>query len=183
MRVITGTARGRKLKTPVGYDVRPTSDQVKEAIFNIVQFDVEGRRVLDLFGGCGQLAIEALSRGADSATIVDLSKKSVEVIKKNVNTTGFTNNAFVVNSDAVSFLSRTRERFDIALLDPPYSKGLIEKALAKLPEVMNESGVIICEAPFTDELPEYAGNFVLKKKYRYGKTGLFLYRCESEGND
>ena len=83
----------------------------------------------------------------------------------------------------MSFLSRRTEKYDIALLDPPYSKGLIESALSKVHEVMNEGGVIICEAPFTDELPEYAGNFVLKKKYRYGKTGLFLYRCESEGND
>ena len=178
MRVITGSARGRRLVTLEGDDVRPTTDIVKEALFSIIQFEIEGRNVLDLFGGCGQLAIEALSRGAKSATIVDLSKKSVEVIKKNVNTTGFTNNAFVVNSDAVSFLSRTREKFD-----PPYSKGLIEKAFAKLPDVMNEGGVIICEAPFTDELPEAAGDFVLQKKYRYGKTGLFLYRCESEGND
>ena len=183
MRVITGSARGRRLVTLEGDDVRPTTDIVKEALFSIIQFEIEGRNVLDLFGGCGQLAIEALSRGAKSATIVDLSKKSVEVIKKNVNTTGFTHQAFVVNSDAVSFLSRTREKFDIALLDPPYSKGLIEKAFAKLPDVMNEGGVIICEAPFTDELPEAAGDFVLQKKYRYGKTGLFLYRCESEGND
>ena len=84
MRVITGTARGRKLKTPSGYDVRPTSDQVKEAIFNIVQFDVEGRRVLDLFGGTGQLGIEAKSRGAGEVVIVDLARDSVKLIKENV---------------------------------------------------------------------------------------------------
>lgn len=183
MRVITGSARGRRLITLEGDDVRPTTDIVKEALFSIIQFEIEGRKVLDLFGGCGQLAIEALSRGAHSATIVDSSKKSVDVIKKNVVTTGFANKAFVINSDAVSFLTRTREKFDIALLDPPYSKGLIEKALAILPDVMNESGVIICEAPYSDELPESAGGFVLKKKYRYGKTGLFLYRCETEGED
>ena len=183
MRVITGSARGRRLITLEGDDVRPTTDIVKEALFSIIQFEIEGRRVLDLFGGCGQLAIEALSRGAESATIVDMSKKSVEVIKKNVISTGFAANAFVVNSDAVSFLSRTREMFDIALVDPPYSKGLIEKALEKLPAVMNEGGVIICEAPFTDTLPERAEDFVLIKKYRYGKTGLFLYRRERQGED
>ena len=183
MRVITGSARGRRLITLEGDDVRPTTDIVKEALFSIIQFEIEGRRVLDLFGGCGQLAVEALSRGAESATIVDLSKKSVEVIKKNVITTGFADRAFVVNSDASAFLSRTREKFDIALLDPPYSKGLIEKAFTLLPDVMNESGVIICEAPFTDELPESAGRFILKKKYRYGKTGLFLYRCDTEGEE
>ena len=183
MRVITGSARGRRLITLEGDDVRPTTDIVKEALFSIIQFEIEGRKVLDLFGGSGQLAIEALSRGADSATIVDLSKKSVEVIKKNVIATGFADRAYVVNSDAAAFLARTRERFDIALIDPPYSKGLIEKALELLPDVMNESGVIICEAPFTDTLPESAGSFTLRKKYRYGKTGLFLYRCDTEGED
>lgn len=183
MRVITGTARGRKLLTLEGTDVRPTTDIVKEAMFSIIQFEIEGRRVLDLFGGCGQLAIEALSRGAHSAVIVDSSKKSVEVIRKNLETTGFDKNAVVVNSDAISFLSRRAEKYDIALIDPPYSKGLMERALEKISEVMNEGGVIVCEAPYGDEMPEAAGTFILKKKYRYGKTGLFVYRFSEEGND
>ena len=150
-------------------------------MFSIIQFEIEGRKVLDLFGGCGQLAIEALSRGAHSAVIVDASKKSVDVIRKNLEATGFAKNAVVVNSDAISFLSRRAERYDIALLDPPYSKGLMEKALEKISDVMNEGGVIICEAPYGDEMPENAGIFTLIKKYRYGKTGLFLYRFA--GND
>ncbi len=176
MRVITGSARGRKLITLEGDDVRPTTDIVKEALFSIIQFEIEGRRVLDLFGGSGQLAIEALSRGAASAVIVDMSKKSVDVIKQNLEHTGFSKNAVVIQSDALSFLARRTEKYDIALLDPPYSVGILEKALEKVSDVMNEGGVIICEAPFKDELPENAGDFVLKKKYRYGKTGLFLYR-------
>lgn len=176
MRVITGSARGRKLITLEGDDVRPTTDIVKEALFSIIQFEIEGRRVLDLFGGSGQLAIEALSRGAASAVIVDMSKKSVDVIKQNLEHTGFSKKAVVIQSDALSFLARRTEKYDIALLDPPYSVGILEKALEKVSDVMNEGGVIICEAPFKDELPENAGDFVLKKKYRYGKTGLFLYR-------
>lgn len=176
MRVITGSARGRRLITLEGNDVRPTTDIVKEALFSIIQFEIEGRKVLDLFGGCGQLAIEALSRGARDAVIVDSSKKSVEVIKKNLENTGFLKQAVVVLSDAEAFLSRRSEKYDIALLDPPYSKGIIEKVLPKVASCMNEGGVIICEAPFGDELPESAGNFELKRKYRYGKTGLFLYR-------
>ena len=180
MRVITGTARGRKLFTLEGDDVRPTTDIVKEALFSIIQFEIEGRKVLDLFGGSGQLAIEALSRGAGSAVIVDMSKKSVDVIKKNLEVTSFTKKAVVVNSDALSFLERRTEKYDIALIDPPYSVGLIEKVLPKVSEVMNEGGVIICEAPFKDELPESARNFTLYRKYRYGKTGLFVYRVAEE---
>ncbi len=180
MRVITGSARGRKLITLEGEDVRPTTDIVKEALFSIIQFEIEGRKVLDLFGGSGQLAIEALSRGADSAVIVDMSKKSVDVIKQNLEHTGFSKKAVVVCGDALSFLSRRTEKYDIALIDPPYSKGILERALEKVPEVMNESGVIICEAPYKDELPEYAGGWKLLKKYRYGKTGLFLYRAGTQ---
>lgn len=180
MRVITGSARGRKLITLEGDDVRPTTDIVKEALFSIIQFEIEGRKVLDLFGGSGQLAIEALSRGADSAVIVDLSKKSIDVIRQNLEHTGFSKKAVTVNSDAVSFLSRRTEKYDIAFLDPPYSKGILEAALSKVPEVMNEGGVIICEAPYKDELPDEAGKFRLQKKYRYGKTGLFLYRCTGQ---
>ncbi len=183
MRVITGSARGRKLITLEGNDVRPTTDMVKEAMFSIIQFELEGSRILDLFGGCGQLSIEALSRGAGNAVIVDSSKKSIEVIKKNLEATGFTKNAVVVNSDAAAFLSRRSEKYDIALLDPPYSKGLIEKVLPKVAEVMEETGVIICEAPYGDVLPEEAGNFRLIKKYRYGKTGLFLYRIPQKEED
>lgn len=183
MRVITGSARGRRLITLEGDDVRPTTDIVKEAMFSIIQFEVEGSKVLDLFGGCGQLAIEALSRGAESAVVVDSSKKSVEVIKKNLETTSFSKKAVVVNSDAVAFLSRRSEKYDIALLDPPYSKGILEKALELVPEVMEKTGVIICEAPYNDVLPERAGDFCLKKKYRYGKTGLFLYRIPEKEED
>lgn len=176
MRVITGSARGRRLITLEGQDVRPTTDIVKEALFSIIQFEIEGRKVLDLFGGCGQLAIEALSRGAKDAVIVDNSKKSVDVIKKNLETTGFAKQAVVVLSDAEAFISRRSEKYDIAIIDPPYSKGIIEKVLPGVAENMNEGGVIICEAPYGDELPQKAGSFELKKKYRYGKTGLFLYR-------
>jgi 23S rRNA G2445 N2-methylase RlmL len=108
------------------------------------------------------------------------SDDETEVIKQNLEHTGFSKKAVVVQSDALSFLSRRTEKYDIALIDPPYSKGLVEAALEKVHEVMNEGGVIICEAPYKDELPEEAGTFRLHKKYRYGKTGLFLYRFAQE---
>ena len=105
MRVITGSARGRKLKEITGMDIRPTTDKVKESIFNIVQFDVEGRRVLDLFGGTGQLGIEALSRGAEKCVFVDQSREAVKVIRENVALTGFENQSRIVQGDAISFLT------------------------------------------------------------------------------
>ena len=132
MRVITGTARGTKLKTLEGLSTRPTSDRVKEAIFNIIQFDLEGRRVLDLFAGSGQLAIEALSRGASHGVLVDQNPAAVKVIRENLKKTRLEAQATVVQSDYLSYLSTTRERFDIILLDPPYRENFLEMALQKI---------------------------------------------------
>lgn len=176
MRVITGLARGRRLLTLEGVDVRPTTDRVKEAIFSIIQFELEGRKVLDLFAGSGQLGIEALSRGAASATFVDQNKKSIEVIEENLKTTGLGKNTIVKNSDSVSFLSMTKDAFDIAFLDPPYDKGLIEKALPILCEKMAQGGCIICETGINEELPEEAGKFAIYRDYKYGKIKITVYR-------
>mgnify|MGYP002675531026 CR=1 FL=1 len=116
MRVITGTARGRVLRTLEGEDVRPTTDRVKEAVFSIIQFEIEGRRVLDLFAGSGQLGIEALSRGADSATFVDMSKDSLATVKYNLEHTKLGDRAKVIQTDALSFLKLTKDRFDIVFI-------------------------------------------------------------------
>ena len=126
MRVITGTARGRKLNTLEGLDVRPTTDQVKESIFNIIQFDIEGRRVLDLFGGTGQLGIECLSRGARLAVFVEQSRKAQEVVRQNLLATKLAEHSRVTAMDAIAYLQGCREHFDIALLDPPSRSGLLE---------------------------------------------------------
>lgn len=175
MRVITGKAGGRKLETLNGNDVRPTTDMVKEAVFSIIQFDIEGRGFLDLFAGSGQMGIEALSRGAQKAIFVDASKNSLAVIKRNLEATGLINGAEVVNSDSISFLKRCDEHFDIAYLDPPYRKGLLQKVLEILPMFMNNSGKIICEHPHDEKLPESVGKFTVKRHYRYGKIMLTLY--------
>ena len=116
MRVITGIARGRKLMEPEGMDIRPTTDNVKESIFNIIQFDIEGRKVLDLFAGTGQLGIEALSRGAESCVFVDQSKAAVKLVKDNLKKTQLENGR-VVQGDSISFLAG-REKFDLIFLDP-----------------------------------------------------------------
>lgn len=180
MRVITGIARGRKLKTLDGDDiVRPTTDQVKESIFSIIQFDIEGRNVLDLFAGSGQLGIEALSRGARHCVFVDSSRMSVAVTKENLEHCQLKENAEVVQSDSLAYLMRCREKFDIALLDPPYVSDLLEKALPLLAPCMNTGGVIMCEAKIEKELPEEVGGFTKRRVYRYGKIGVTLYRHSS----
>ena len=108
MRVITGTARGRKLRTPDNYDIRPTTDKVKEAMFNIVQFRVEGARVLDLFAGTGQLGIEALSRGARECVFVDRAPEAIRIVGENLRTAGFEKSASVVRTDSIAYLERAR---------------------------------------------------------------------------
>lgn len=179
MRVITGEAKGRRLKTLKGEDVRPTTEKVKEAVFSIIQFDIEGRSVLDLFAGSGQLGIEALSRRARSCVFVDSAKASVQQVRENVEHCKLGDRARVLQSDALSFLARCTERFDIALLDPPYASGLLEKALPVLSAHMNTGGVMLCESSADKELPERAGEFTKRRVYRYGKIAVTVYRHES----
>lgn len=176
MRVITGSARGRRLITLEGQDVRPTTDMVKEALFSIIQFEVEGAMVLDLFAGSGQLGIEALSRGARFAVFVDSARNSQEVVWQNLQNTGLGKQSRVAAMDSLAFLRSTKDTFDIALLDPPYHKGILEEALPLLAPHMSEGGIILCETALDEALPEKAGTFCKKKEYRYGKIKLTAYR-------
>lgn len=180
MRVITGSAKGRRLKTMPGLEVRPTIEGVKEAIFSIVQFDVEGAVVLDLFAGSGQLGIEALSRGAKKAVFVDNSPESIKIIKENLKHTQLEKNAVVVNSANNAFLRSTRDTFDIAILDPPYNHKLIHKSLPQLVEKMSECGIIICEHERETTLPERFGEFAVSKIHRHGRANLTVYRRKPE---
>ena len=181
MRVITGTARGRKLKELPGLDTRPTTDKVKESIFNIVQFDVEGRRVLDIFAGTGQLGIEALSRGAEQCVFVDASKEAARIIKENVSLTGFADRARVTQGDAMSFLTSCREKFGLAFLDPPYASDLLDQALERMAaiDIMTENGIIVCESALEKVLPDLSGPYERGREYRYGKIKLTLYRRQA----
>lgn len=175
MRVITGSARGRRIETLTGEDVRPTAERVKEAVFSIVQFQVEERRFLDLFAGSGQMGIEALSRGAKQGVFVDTRRESIEVIKKNLAVTGLEKSARVLNMDSLSFLKQDTEPFDLAFLDPPYGAGILQKALPEVAKIMNKGGIIICESPQNEELPGQIDNFVLDRSYRYGKIKISTY--------
>ena len=179
MRVITGTARGRRLKTPENYDIRPTTDNVKEALFNILQFDIEGRRVLDLFAGTGQLGIECLSRGAASVTFVDQDRSAVRIVKDNLKTCGFS--APVFQSDALRFLEQPGS-FDLILIDPPYDAKLYEPVLERINAVdkLTDGGIILCEARRERQLPEMNAPYRKAKEYTYGKVKLCLYKKEPQ---
>ena len=180
MRVITGTARGRKLGQLQGMDTRPTTDQVKESIFNIIQFDIEGRRVLDLFAGTGQLGIEALSRGAASCTFVDQRREAVALVRSNLKLCQLSEKARVVQGESLSFLSTAREPFHLIFLDPPYKADLLENALKKIAEIdmLTENGIIICESPADKVLPELPQPYQKGREYRYGKIKITVYRKE-----
>ena len=175
MRVITGSQRGRKLMSLEGDSVRPTTDKVKESIFNIIQFDVPDAKVLDLFAGSGQLGIEALSRGEESCVFVDSSSKSISVVEENLKITSFREKAKTVRSDALGYLDRVIETYDIALLDPPYKAGLMEDAIERVAPHINENGVIVCETGAEEVLPENIDGFT-SKRYKYGKIALTVYR-------
>ena len=178
MRVITGSARGVRLETPEGLQTRPTTDRVKEGLFNIIQFDIPGRTVLDLFAGSGQLGIEALSRGAAQAVLVDFGKDALSAIKQNLKKTKFQNQSLVVQSDALDYIRRCGRKFDLIFLDPPYAGEILENTLQTISEIdiLSDSGIIICERPLEKEnLPELAG-LSRSKDYTYGKTLITLYR-------
>ena len=181
MRVISGSARSIPLLSRDGLDTRPTADRVKEAIFSAIQFEVEGRRVLDLFAGSGQMAIEALSRGAAEAVLVDQSKESISIIKQNLNKTRLADRARVVCSDYMEYLNRSGERFDLIFLDPPYREKFLENALKRISEIdiLKSGGIIVCERPADKALPDDYNAFRRVRDYRYGRTGVTLYRAES----
>lgn len=177
MRVITGSARGRRLKTPEGMDIRPTTDNVKESVFNILQFDIEGRRVLDLFAGTGQLGIECLSRGAREAVFIDQSRQAIATIRENLKTCGFS--APVLQQDALRYLEQGGV-FDLILVDPPYDAGLYAPVLERINAVDNlsDGGIILCESRRDTPMPEMQSPYRKKKEYHYGSVKLCLYTKE-----
>lgn len=178
MRVISGTARGVRLKTPDGLATRPTADRVKEAMFSILQFDLPGASVLDLFGGSGQLGIEAISRGAKNAVFVDQQEAACKLIRENLQRVKFENNAQVIRSDYASFLKNCQLKFDIILLDPPYAENFLENALNLISEIdiLQSNGIMVCERPVEKEGMLDIPGFSRSRDYKYGNTFLTVYR-------
>lgn len=180
MRVITGSARGRRLETLPGEDVtRPTAESVKEALFSMIQFDIEGSRALDLFAGSGQLGIEALSRGAQSCDFVENNKNAAAVVKRNIAKCGFAERSRVFYTDAFGFASSCAG-YDLVFLDPPYGKGLASDMLFAVEKNLSADALVVCETACSDEMPEKAGSLIAVKCRRYGKTMLTLYRKDND---
>lgn len=180
MRVIAGSAKGRKLKTLEGMEVRPTTDKVKEAVFSSIQFDLPGAEVLDLFSGSGQMGIEALSRGANHAVFVDRAANSLRVTRENLESLQFLSDASLHQMDALSFLQSTATQFDIAILDPPYRKGILMQILPLLEGKMRPDGIVICEHETGLELPESVGTLCLTKQRKYSTITITTYLCKRE---
>ncbi len=183
MRIITGSARGVRLQTLPGEDTtRPTTERVKESVFSALQFEIEGRAVLDLFAGSGQMGLEAMSRGAVSCTFVDSSREACEIVKQNARATKLQKNIQVLNTSAEAFCERGGDRFDLVFLDPPYRAGLLPTILPMLPARMRDGGVAVCETDLStvlpDEVTDGARRLVCEKQKRYGKTLVWFYRAE-----
>ena len=183
MRVISGSARGRRLKELQGMETRPTTDKVKESLFNVIQFDIPGRKVLDLFGGTGQLGIEALSRGAAHCTFLDQRREAVSLIRENLKLCRLEENARVMQGDGLAFLSSCREKFDVIFLDPPYHTDLMDRALELVTkiDILSEHGIIICETMADRQLPPMEAPYEWGKDYRYGQIKLTIGR--RQGSD
>ena len=178
MRVITGKARGVVLKTPDGMATRPTADRVKEALFNIIQFEIPASSVLDLFGGTGQLGIEALSRDAKRAVFVDEREDACRLIKENLKRTKLESYARVVRSDYMAYLKTCKDKFNIILLDPPYAEVFLENALKMITEIdiLETGGIIVAERPLGKELSWDFPGYTRSRDYKYGRTLITIYR-------
>lgn len=189
MRIITGRARGVRLSTLAGENTRPTAERTKEAIFSMIQFEIRGARVLDLFAGSGQMGLEAVSRGAAHAVLCDRARDAVEVIRQNALKTRLAPDCEIVCNDFESVLrmQRNREAFDLVFLDPPYAIGAIPKALELLVEygLLKEGATVVCESASEDDV--FAGNAALEscfevlRRTRYGAAHVTLLRYVEDG--
>ena len=187
MRIITGTARGTKLVSLEGEATRPTSERAKEAVFSMLAFEISGREVLDLFSGSGQLALEALSRGATHATLVDSAPGAIRVIRQNVEKTHMTNKATVVQSDCLTFLQRSssEKQYNLIFIDPPYAKRLVPDILNTIlvRNLAAENAILVCESEEDDIFDgheELRGHFRIRKIQHYAKAVVTILDIKSE---
>ena len=184
MRIITGKAKGKKLSTLEGLDTRPTSERIKGAIFSSIQFDIENRHVLDLFAGSGQMGLEALSRGASRAYLVDRGRGAYDIIKKNIEKSRLSEGCVALCEDSLSFLKKQSgiEKFDIVFLDPPYATNLIDEAVSLLFEkdLIKETSYIVCESDRFDILSEENSNkFETIKTMKHGIAHISVLKVRN----
>jgi len=175
MRIISGASKGRRLVTPKSQAIRPTSDRVKESIFNLLGEEVEGKAILDLFAGTGNLGIEALSRGAKRALFVEKGRQAVRLIQRNLSQTGMREQSEILPKDvsrAIGILKQRGESFDLILMDPPYEKGLIQKTLLKLQShrIYHEDSILIIEHDRREPIPEKLEGWTLIRQRGIGDT-------------
>lgn len=177
MRIISGSRRGHKLLEFTGQDVRPTTDRVKESVFNIIQSFIPDARVLDMFAGSGALSFEALSRGAQNAVCIDTDKRSVDIIRKNAEALRFEERCEILNMSCMDYVSRCNSEFDVIFLDPPYNKGFIEPALKAIVEkkLLSDDGVIMLESDNTDFYGGIDGLTIYRQR-KYGRTFITVYK-------
>ena len=178
LRVISGSARGKKLLCAEGRDIRPTLDRVKESIFNMIAFDIPDSDVLDLFSGSGALGIEALSRGAKSALFVDNSSSSLEITKKNLEMTHLLDKATLVKQDALDFLKNTTHKFDIIFLDPPYESSIYEDIIHEISQrgILKPSGILVIEADNVLTPPFSCEPFKVHRDKKYGRVKILIMK-------
>lgn len=176
MRIISGTSKGLKLRCLDTDDIRPTTDRVKQSIFNTIQYDISGSKVLDLFAGTGQLGIESLSRGANFCTFVDFSKKSINVVKENLIKSDFLSKSELLNFDFLTFLKSNKKIYDIIFLDPPYRKGFLNLVLDNLSESTCKDSILICEHSKEEIYPEIINFIPIYRVKNYGNITVTIYK-------
>lgn len=183
MRIITGIAKGRAIKAPEGQNTRPTSDRVKESLYNIISKKINGARVLDLFSGTGNLGLEALSRGAENCTFIEKNNDTYKILAYNIENLGFAANSELYKGDAFNILGtlqRNKKKYDIIFLDPPYGMGLIEKSINEINKLMllEENGIIISESDEKDSVPENIVDIKVYRIEKYGRTKIYFWNKE-----
>jgi 16S rRNA (guanine(966)-N(2))-methyltransferase RsmD len=188
VRIVSGSARGKKLVPFSGQNIRPTSDRIREAVFSSLFSRLgpfQGRRVLDLFAGTGAMGIEALSRGASSATFVDNNNQAIRIIQKNLENCGLLEKAEVIHKNVFESWEQLlgAAPFDVIFLDPPYGQGLVEKTLKKIAETacLSQNGILCVETSSKETIGEDFYPLMLLKMTRYGSTQIYLFQVSNEG--
>lgn len=184
MRIITGIAKGRIIKAPEGKNTRPTSDRVKQALFNIISKEIYGSKVLDLFSGTGNLGLEALSRGAEFCTFVENNNATYKILSSNIENLGFLSKSELYKGDAfnvLKILKKANKKYDIIFLDPPYSMELVEKSIKEISELMllEEGGIIVSECDENDIIPERINDIKIFRSEKYGRTKIYFWDREA----